>query len=127
MYTVKKGARVATVDVNTELGGDAEKIVFSDYYRIFSIKNKGTNTMYVSLDEAVIPGMDGTYELPPNVTLNIAYVLTSNFVKVQGEGTVIVSASNTYVPFYEENTVQASGEGTVEETTNEDVDNLFVE
>ena len=126
MYEVKKGARVATVDISTELGGDAEKIVFSDYYRIFSVKNKGTNTMYVSLDEAVIPNMDGTYELPPGVTLNIAYVLTSNFVSIMGEGTVIVSASNTYVPFYEENTVQ-SGEVTVEETTNEDVDNLFVE
>ncbi len=126
MYTVKKGARVATVNVSTELGGDAEKIMFSDYYRIFSIKNKGTNTMFVSLDEVVTPGMDGTYELPPGITLNIAYVLTSNFVNIQGEGTVIVSASNTYVPFYEENTVQ-SGEGTVEETTNEDVDNMFVE
>lgn len=127
MYEVKKGARVATVNVATELGGDAEKIVFSDYYRIFSIKNKGTNTMYVSLDEAVIPGMDGTYELPPGVTLNIAYVLTSNFVNVQGEGTVIVSASNTYVPFYENEAVQSSGEGTVEETTDEDIDNMFVE
>ena len=70
--------------------------------------------------------MDGTYELPPGITLNIAYVLTSNFVNIQGEGTVIVSASNTYVPFYEENTVQ-SGEGTVEETTDEDIDNMFTE
>lgn len=124
MYEVKKGARVATVNVSTEIGGDAEKIVFSDYYRIFSVKNKGTNTMYVSLDEVVTPGMDGTYELPPGVTLNIAYVRTSNFINVQGKGTVIVSASNTYVPFYENEAVQ-SGEGTVEETTNEDVDALF--
>lgn len=131
MYTVKKGARVATVNVDTEIGGDAEKIVFSDYFRVFSVRNEGSNVMYISFDDVVTPEADGTYMLPPKTTVNIAYVLTSNYINVQGQGTVIVAAANTYVPFYESNAVVQSSGGnsgsgeSVEETTNADVDELF--
>ena len=122
-YNVKYGARVMT----TMLNGEMQRIVFDDMYRIFTIKNDGDSTIYASFDDDIVPGNDGVYAVNPKTTTNIAFVLRSNYINIQGTGSVEVSVGNLYIPIHTGDVVTTGGGpgGDVEITTNEDVDELF--
>lgn len=122
-YNVKYGARVMT----TVLSGEAEKIVFDATYRIFSVRNDGDSTIYASFDDDIIPGNDGVYAVNPHTTVNIAFVTRSNYINIQGTGAVEISAGNMYVPVHTGDVVNSGGGpgGDVENTTTEDIDELF--
>ena len=122
-YRVKYGARVMT----TMLSGEMQRIVFDNMYRIFTIKNDGDSTIYASFDDEIVPGNDGVYSVSPHTTTNIAFVSRSNYINLQGTGSVEVSVGNLYIPIHTGDVVTTGGGpgGDVENTTTDDIDELF--
>lgn len=121
-YNVKYGARFLALNFE----GETVKVVFDANYRVFSIRNCGDSTFYVSFTEDIEPDGDGTYNVEPDTTVNIAYVKRSNAIYIKGTGKAEINVSNIYVPVKEGVSTGSGGPGgDVEITTNEDVDELF--
>ena len=90
------------------LTGEETAVKFDRKFRIFTIKNEGSSTVYASLDSNIKIGADGVYKVKSGDTVNIAFVRDTETVYVTGSSDdIMICAGNIPVNIY--NNANGSG------------------